>query len=106
MSLLLSLAFAVQAQDTTAPATPAASASPASPATESHFAANLGLLGTGLSLGNSARWTGVRLNFQDAGVTRLNGLSVTLWKAKQGGNQSARVNGIAVGLVGPEAGEF
>ena len=73
---------------------------------DSDVALNVGVFRTGLSVGNSARWTGLRVNVRDAGVERINGLSLTLWKAKVAANRDMRVNGLAIGLVGPEAGTF
>jgi hypothetical protein len=68
------------------------------------FALDLGIAHSGISLGNSRRWNGVRVNLRDAGVARVNGASLTFWKARQDGNREARFTGVTFGLVGPEAG--
>lgn len=70
------------------------------------FALGIGLGHTGVSLGNSRRWNGIRVNFRDAGVDRVNGVLLTLWKARQGGNRDARYTGLSLGLVGPEGGRL
>ena len=57
--------------------------------------------GYGLSLGNSKRHNGLRLNWRDDRVEEVNGVNITLWKA--GENPTATLNGIAIGMVGPEA---
>ncbi len=56
--------------------------------------------GYGLSVGNSKRITGLRINARDTDVEQVNGVNLTLWKA--GKNPAAKLNGIAAGLVGPE----
>lgn len=56
----------------------------------------------GLSFGNSTYFSGVRFNFSDRMVDELNGLNLTLWRSRQ--NEDAEVNGLAVGLWGPDAG--
>ena len=60
--------------------------------------------GYGLSIGNSKRINGLRLNARDAGVERVTGINVTLWKA--GANPDAVHNGITAGIVGPEASDI
>ena len=62
---------------------------------------DLAVGGVGLSLGNSSRITGVRVNLVDRDVRRVNGLNVTLWKARR--NPDAVIRGAGVGLVGPYA---
>ncbi len=64
------------------------------------FSIPIGVARTGLSVGNSLRWTGFRLNLRDANVQRVTGVSVSLWKAKQDGNRDAKFNALSVGLVG------
>ncbi|NQT27172.1 hypothetical protein HQ585_17590 [candidate division KSB1 bacterium] len=68
------------------------------------FAINLGIKNHGISIGNSRNWTGIRLNFKDQYVEEINGLNVTLWKA--GKNPDAVINGVALGILGPEAKEL
>ena len=60
--------------------------------------------GYGVSFGNSKRINGLRINSRDVGVEQVTGVNLTLWKA--GDNPAARVNGIAAGLIGPEAQEI
>ena len=62
---------------------------------------DLAVQGVGLSLGNSSRITGVRVNFVDDGVERVTGINMTLWKARR--NPDAEINGAALGLIGPYA---
>ncbi|MGE5742962.1 MAG: hypothetical protein ACM368_03460, partial [Gemmatimonadota bacterium] len=67
-------------------------------------ALNLGVHDVGLSIGNSRRWTGLRINFQDNGVERVNGINLTIWNAKH--NETMELNGVALGLAGPVGGTF
>ena len=57
----------------------------------------------GLSLGNSANFTGVRINFRDNEVERIRGLNITLWPA--GDMEMSHISGISLGVV-PEAGSM
>ncbi len=66
-------------------------------------ALNLGAGCAGLSIGNSHRWSGVRINFIDRRVERINGLNVTFWRSKH--NKWAEVNGLSVGIL-PEGGWY
>jgi hypothetical protein len=76
---------------------------------------DLGIANTGLSIGNSPRWTGLRINWADRDVERVNGVNLTLWKPPavrddQGNSSSANpdftMNGVALGLVAPVAARF
>lgn len=69
----------------------------APPAAASHRALNLTIKGFGLSIGNSARLNGLRINFQDYQLERVNGVNLTLWTPEEplGGT----VNGLAVGAA-------
>ena len=58
----------------------------------------------GVSFGNSKNFTGLRINFRDKEVDEINGVNVTLWRAKE--NKDAEVKGISLGVVGPEAGRL
>lgn len=58
---------------------------------------DLGFRGYGLSIGNSVRWNGIRLNFSDRGVLAVNGLNLTFGAPKE--NPRAVFNGAAVGLA-------
>jgi hypothetical protein len=63
---------------------------------------DLGVNDTGLSIGNSKTWTGLRINTIDIGVQRVTGANITLWKPHN--NRSATVTGLSLGLVTPDAG--
>jgi hypothetical protein len=58
----------------------------------------------GISIGNSYEFTGIRINFADEGVKRINGLNVTFW-LKPNENKYAVVNGISAGVI-PIAGKM
>lgn len=62
---------------------------------------DLGISEIGISIGSSPRWTGLRLNWSDRYLQRINGLNVTLWKP--GDAVGGEVNGIAFGILGPRA---
>ena len=51
----------------------------------------------GISIGNSYEFTGIRINFADENVKRINGLNVTFWLKRS--NQNAVVNGISIGVI-------
>jgi len=51
----------------------------------------------GISIGNSYEFTGIRMNFADENVKKINGLNVTLWFTAK--NQNAVVNGISIGVI-------
>jgi hypothetical protein len=72
------------------------------PAVAAAQSADIGVSGVGVSIGNSAEWTGVRLNIRDDGVRRVDGVNITLWKP--GRNPEFRMNGVALGVVGPGVG--
>jgi hypothetical protein len=63
---------------------------------------DLGAGNVGVSIGNSPRWTGLRINVRDDGVQRVTGVNLTLWKP--GENPDFRMNGLAIGVVGPAVG--
>ena len=69
-----------------------------------YHALNIGVSGVGLSIGNSRRWTGVRINFQDNQVEQVNGIGITIWAAKN--NEDMVSNGLSLGLSGPVGGRF
>ncbi len=62
---------------------------------------DFGIGHTGLSLGNSPYWTGLRLNAVDAEVRRIDGVNLTLWNPLP--NPDAEFNGLALGLIGTKA---
>lgn len=51
----------------------------------------------GISFGNSKNFSGIRFNFRECNVERVNGFNFTLWEAKSVGN--SEVNGISLGLI-------
>jgi len=55
----------------------------------------------GVSFGNSKNFNGLRVNFSDREVEKINGVNVTFWRAKN--NMEAVVNGVSLGLIRPEA---
>ena len=55
----------------------------------------------GVSFGNSKNFNGLRINFSDREVEKINGVNVTFWRAKN--NMEAVVNGVSLGLLRPEA---
>jgi hypothetical protein len=59
-------------------------------------ALNLTIGEVGLSIGDSRRTTGLRLNYRDRALERVNGLNVTLWRPHD--DARGTVNGIAAGL--------
>ena len=56
----------------------------------------------GVSIGNSSEFNGIRINFADENVKRINGLNITFW-LKHAKNEYAVVNGISLGVI-PTAG--
>jgi hypothetical protein len=56
----------------------------------------------GISIGNSHEFTGIRMNFADKDVKKINGINLTLWFSKFQ-NEDAVVNGISFGVI-PTAG--
>ena len=59
--------------------------------------------GYGISFGNSREFAGVRFNFRDKRVDRIDGVNFTLWKADE--NEDAIMRGLSVGII-PEAGDM
>jgi len=59
--------------------------------------------GYGISFGNSKKFAGLRFNFRDKRVNRIDGMNITLWKADE--NEDAIMRGISVGIM-PEAGDM
>ncbi len=57
---------------------------------------DLTINGTGLSIGDSRRVKGIRLNYRDTRLDRVDGLNATIWYPYEGGEGD--VNGIALGL--------
>jgi len=59
--------------------------------------------GYGISFGNSKKFAGLRFNFRDKRVDRIDGVNFTLWKAEE--NEDALMRGISLGVM-PEAGDM
>jgi len=57
---------------------------------------DIGVNGIGLSIGDSPRWTGLRINYRDSRLIEANGVNLTLWYPHENG--AGRVNGLAIGL--------
>ena len=57
----------------------------------------LGYNDYGIGLGNVERVNGLRVNFRDAGLERVNGINLTLWTP--GDNPRAVVNGASLNLL-------
>src|SRR5690606_41160977 len=53
---------------------------------------DLGIARYGVSFGNSSRWTGVRINWSDRDVQRVDGLNLTLWRPDGKDRKSTRLN--------------
>ncbi|MGD2135159.1 MAG: hypothetical protein PVF27_03320 [Gemmatimonadales bacterium] len=68
-------------------------------------ALNLGIANTGLSIGNSHRWNGVRINFIDRHVDIVNGLNLTFWYPRDEENAGSLYHGLSLGVV-PTGGTF
>ncbi|MFZ5971691.1 MAG: hypothetical protein ACOYXA_08855 [Bacteroidota bacterium] len=51
----------------------------------------------GIGFGNLSHFTGIRFNFKNRDVERINGVNVTVWQGNEE-DQSGTVNGIAIGL--------
>ncbi len=62
---------------------------------------DLAVSGYGLSIGNSSRFSGIRMNAVDERVERVNGLNLTLWNP--GTNPAAIYNGMTLGIIGTKA---
>lgn len=52
----------------------------------------------GISIGNSKRFTGLRVNFRDSRVDEIIGINMTLWQPKDD-NKDAIIKGISLGLI-------
>lgn len=73
------------------------------PAARGSSSLDIGPGETGLSIGNSPEWTGVRLNFADYGIEHIRGLNVTVWRAEGDRPGEGAVDGLGLGLWGPKA---
>jgi len=57
--------------------------------------------GAGLSIGNSQTFAGLRLNFKDADLKRIDGVTVSIWKPEE--SPFGHINGISLGIGGTRA---
>jgi hypothetical protein len=73
----------------------------ATPARAQHRSLDIGVANTGVSIGNSAVWNGLRLNWRDVDVDRVTGLNLTIWRP--GANPDFDMYGLALGILGPDA---
>jgi len=63
---------------------------------------DLAVRGYGLSFGDSEVFTGLRFNYRDRFLERMNGINVTLWRPYD--NVGSTVNVLALGVVATGAG--
>jgi hypothetical protein len=66
------------------------------PPRESRRSLDLTVNGVGLSVGDSRRVTGLRLNFRDTRLDRVNGINATIWHPEEGG--AGDIHGMALGI--------
>jgi hypothetical protein len=52
----------------------------------------------GIGFGNLPVFTGLRFNFRDKNVEKVNGINVTVWQPKNEEDQTGTVNGVSFGL--------
>lgn len=52
----------------------------------------------GIGFGNFPVFTGIRFNFRDKNVEKINGINVTMWQPKTDEDQTGTVNGLSIGL--------
>jgi hypothetical protein len=52
----------------------------------------------GIGFGNLSKFTGLRFNFKDRNVEKINGVNVTIWTSKNDSDQTGTVNGISLGI--------
>jgi hypothetical protein len=74
-------------------------AKPPPPPEISSASIDLGFHHSGISLGNAPDWNGLRFNFADAGVHRVNGFNFTLWVPEHSDNSNAIYNGLSLGIA-------
>ena len=65
---------------------------------------DLGVNGVGLSIGDSRRWTGLRINYRDSRLDEVSGVNLTLWYPHENG--AGDVSGMAIGLPATGAREL
>jgi hypothetical protein len=52
----------------------------------------------GISFGNSKDWSGLRFNFRDSRVRRVNGINFTLWLPRKD-NRDVIISGLPLGVI-------
>jgi hypothetical protein len=52
----------------------------------------------GIGFGNSPRFTGIRFNFADKNIEKINGINVSIWARKNFGDETGSINGISLGV--------
>ncbi|MFC2124831.1 hypothetical protein ACFLU5_08475 [Bacteroidota bacterium] len=52
----------------------------------------------GIGFGNSPKFTGIRFNFADKNIEKLDGINVTIWSPKDFDSETGSINGISLGL--------
>ena len=56
----------------------------------SYQSLDLGYNETGISFGNSPRWSGIRFNFSDCGIQEINGINITFWTPEKNPGSKVR----------------
>ncbi len=64
---------------------------------------DIAIRNNGLSIGNSKGINGLRINFRDKHLQKVNGINFTIWKPKDNTNKNSIINGFALGIVLPYA---
>ena len=59
---------------------------------------DLAVNNTGISFGNSQEFNGLRFNWRDKDIRKINGVNVTLWAP--GKNKRGTINGLSLALIG------
>lgn len=52
----------------------------------------------GIGFGNLSKFNGIRFNYKDKNVERINGINVTIWQSDREEDQTGTMTGIALGL--------
>lgn len=65
-------------------------------AQESRRSLDLTVGGVGISIGDSRRLNGLRINYRDSRLDRVNGINATIWRPYDGGHGD--ITGLALGL--------
>src|SRR5690349_15030955 len=76
--------------DAAKPASQAPAAETKASPPQGGWSLDLGVAHSGLSIGDSPRWNGLRFNWADQYVEYVRGVNVTLWRPEQGTNEEAR----------------